>query len=86
MPLQATLSFMSTMSQLKFFAQSQMALTFSQPPTAWWRMTPFSENSAKSLMACSGSSVLIMLWPIVESMFSTMLTPQQFCIQVGKSV
>lgn len=32
---QAMLSFMRTMSQLKFFAHSQMALTLSQPPTAW---------------------------------------------------
>ena len=37
-------------------------------------------------MACSGSVVEIMLWPMVESMFSTMLMPQQFCTQVGKSV
>ena len=34
MPLQAMLSFMSTMSQLKFVAHSQTELTLSQPPTA----------------------------------------------------
>lgn len=32
-------------------------------------------------MACSGSVVEIMLWPMVESMFSTMLMPQQFWVQ-----
>ena len=49
-------------------------------------MTPFSEDSARSFMAWSGSVVLIMLWPMVESMLRTMVMPQQFCVQVGKSV